>query len=519
MKLSGIAGTGSGKLGSQVYASVAGEQVVRNYQPKVTNPNTSLQVNQRARLKLMSQLSSVFGPILAYRRKGMVSARNQFVKNNFNLSSGNDGECMITLENIQITSGTAGLPGIFAERQENIGMHINLLNNASFTCDRVVYVLFKKTDAQKLQLLGSKVATVAGADGNFPILVDNYVGDIVIYAYGMKDLNSKATANYGNYKVESGEDIATLVMSRQLDYNDYRFTRTRGAQILAAETQSRSAGPGEVRVFVTASGPGAVTGSNIYNRGDMVVLQAIPDAAGEFIGWKQNGGNTFVSTCPAMVFAASELVDLIAVFQNPESTTGGLDGHELSNPLPLLSAEVHIDGNTLDITTGIGTTQGEYDRIGISNVGDGDILVFVPYGSEYGDADNIVFNQEGTQQDDYEIDSTGMGSATIYLNGQVFFYVNAESQSDPMANASFIINNVGASVHNGEIVITSEILTDIKVLDVPAGQTMQLKNDGNTYDLTYQTGEYRILNQSIRLVNMQLWVNGTKFCNIRASIE
>lgn len=514
MKLSGIAGTGSGKLGSQVYASVAGEQVVRNYQPKVTNPNTSLQVNQRARLKLMSQLSSVFGPILAYRRKGMVSARNQFVKNNFNLSSGNDGECMITLENIQITSGTAGLPGIFAERQENIGMHVNLLNNASFTCDRVVYVFFKKTDAQKLQLLGSRVATIAGDDGNFPILVDNYVGDIVIYAYGMKDLNSKATANYGNYKVESGEDIATLVMSRQLDYNDYRFTRTRGAQILAAEAESHSAGPGEVRVFVTASGPGAVTGSDIYNRGDIVMLQAVPDDVGEFIGWKQNGGNTFISNCPTMVFLAQELVDLVAVFQNPESTTGGLDGNELSNPLPLLSAEVHLDGNTLDITTGLGVTLGEYDRIGISNVGDGDVLVFVPFGSKYGDNDNIVFNQQGTQQDDYEIDSTGMGSATIYLNGQVFFYVHVESQEDPMANANFIINNVGASVHDGVINVPSQILTDITVTDVPAGQTMQLKNGSETYDLEFQTGWYRLLGLNIPLNIMELWVNGAKYCEI-----
>lgn len=144
MKLSGMAGTGSGKLGSQVYASVAGEQIVRNYQPNVSNPNTSLQVNQRARMKLLSQLSAVFSPVIAYQRKGMVSARNQFVKRNFALSSGNDGEAQLTIENIQLTSGTAGLPGITANRNVVPWISVELQSDATKVVDRVVYVFFKR---------------------------------------------------------------------------------------------------------------------------------------------------------------------------------------------------------------------------------------------------------------------------------------------------------------------------------------------------------------------------------------
>ena len=51
MKLVGILGSGSGKLGSSVFSTVAGETVVRQYQPTVANPNTEAQVNQRARMK------------------------------------------------------------------------------------------------------------------------------------------------------------------------------------------------------------------------------------------------------------------------------------------------------------------------------------------------------------------------------------------------------------------------------------------------------------------------------------
>ena len=80
MKLSGIAGTGSGKLGSQVYASVAGEQIVRNYQPKVSNPNTTKQVNQRSRFKLMSQLSAAMASVIVIPKEGMRSSRNLFSK-------------------------------------------------------------------------------------------------------------------------------------------------------------------------------------------------------------------------------------------------------------------------------------------------------------------------------------------------------------------------------------------------------------------------------------------------------
>lgn len=422
MKLSGMAGTGSGKLGSQVYASVAGEQIVRNYQPKVANPNTSLQVNQRARLKLMSQLSAVMGPVLAFRKKGLVSARNQFVKANFDLSSGNDGQAMVTLENLQITSGTAGLPGIRVYREGGF-LHVRLLNNASVFVDRVCYVFFKKTSALQLQLLDSVVVTDPVSGGDFHMFTAPYSGDILVLAYGMKDLNSNATAKYGNYTVETGEDIASLIMSRQLSYDDYRFTRTRGAQILADSSESQSAGPNQSRVFVTASGDGTVTGAGVYNNGTEVILTATPAAGNTFVGWKVNGTNEFVSYSATMRFPANGLVDLIAVFNNPESSTGGLDGGEVTNPLPVTAAVVTVDGTRIGIQSGQIDLQNEFDEIVVAGLGTNETLTFVPNGSYLGADDNIAFTDDGQPDGSYILSGTGIGSGAVYYAGNVFFYV------------------------------------------------------------------------------------------------
>lgn len=48
-----------GKLGGAVFAVNAGEQIVRQYQPQVTNPRTSAQLTQRAKMNLTGKLSAI----------------------------------------------------------------------------------------------------------------------------------------------------------------------------------------------------------------------------------------------------------------------------------------------------------------------------------------------------------------------------------------------------------------------------------------------------------------------------
>lgn len=79
-----MAGKGTGKLGSMVYATVRGTQIVRQYNPVVFNPNTEKQSLQRARFSALTKLAAMVSPSLVFQGKGaMVTNRNAFIKANF----------------------------------------------------------------------------------------------------------------------------------------------------------------------------------------------------------------------------------------------------------------------------------------------------------------------------------------------------------------------------------------------------------------------------------------------------
>lgn len=67
-----------------VYAVRKGEQIVRQYNPMVANPNTPAQVGQRAKFKLLTQLSAVVdGDGMFFRNlKAGESMRNAFMRAN-----------------------------------------------------------------------------------------------------------------------------------------------------------------------------------------------------------------------------------------------------------------------------------------------------------------------------------------------------------------------------------------------------------------------------------------------------
>jgi hypothetical protein len=112
MKSTGLFGKNSGRVGGVVYSNYRGEQVVRSYQPQVKNPNTKLQIAQRAKFKLVSQLGASFGKEL----------KNSFVPNNKKLTSRNawvkemlkktiytSGKASLPIEEIIMTNATGGI--------------------------------------------------------------------------------------------------------------------------------------------------------------------------------------------------------------------------------------------------------------------------------------------------------------------------------------------------------------------------------------------------------------------------
>lgn len=313
-KVTSLYGKTTGKIGSIVFSTSGGETIAREYNPNVSNPNTMAQINQRARLKLMSQLSASLAPVIAIPKKGLVSARNQFTKMNFDQSMANNGVAQITYENVQLTNGNLGLPTIEATRAQGSGISINLAEDASSAVSRVVYILYRKTSEQRLQFVSSVIAEAAGGNGSFPATLPYTEGDIVLFAYGMRDTSESASAKYGNMQVANALDVAKLTAYRNISSEDFQFTETRGATMYADQSELTPVPEGSARVFVTAFGGGSVSGGGVYVIGQNATIVATPNEGYVFAGWRDNNTQQLVSSDASYTFEVEGTTDLVAIF-------------------------------------------------------------------------------------------------------------------------------------------------------------------------------------------------------------
>ena len=233
MKLNGLTGKGTGKLGSSIFAINSGEQIVRQYQPNVANPSTEGQVEQRSKLKLMSQIAAAYALVLAFRKDGMKSARNLFISKNIVNVSFNEDTASVNLPAMQLTAGSAAIPAISVSRNGTTALNVALAADASKICARVVYVAMIKTVEGSVQYLDSAVVETAGADGTFPGTLAYTAAEVVVYAYGIKDMSANASSIFGNYSVTNGTQVASLIANRSMSASDFGFTKTVGVQLAA----------------------------------------------------------------------------------------------------------------------------------------------------------------------------------------------------------------------------------------------------------------------------------------------
>lgn len=329
-KVTSLYGKTNGKIGSIVFSTSGGYTIAREYNPHVANPNTMAQVNQRARMKLMSQLSASLAPVIAIRKEGLTSARNKFVQKNFGASYASEGVAQISYENVQITSGNSGLPQVkwlVGTEFDSPRLYAFFSDEPSTNIARVVWCLFRKTDEGKLEFVSSQITsvrTIQGSNRYFQVYFEgvsvlekssNLGANYVLYAYGMSDTSERATAQYGNLNVQNATDIARLVATRSISFSDYQFTQTRGASANSGDSQSTDVPVGSARVFVTALGEGgSVSGGGVFEIGTQVTVTATPNAQYAFRAWVKNGSSQVVSTSATYTFTLNEQTDLIAQF-------------------------------------------------------------------------------------------------------------------------------------------------------------------------------------------------------------
>lgn len=318
----GSDGKGRGKLGQKVYSINHGVQVVREYNPDVTNPSSGAQVATRSRFKLMSQLSAAMAPVIVIPRIGMSSPRNRFTKKNFDMVYGTNYGAEVSYPNLQITDGSIHLPGIFIRRTEDNKLFVCLNEEVRNHIDTVAYSFFRLTDNGQLLLEATKVVDVKKDYEDAPADIANIVGDVLVLAYGIRFNSERARAKYDNYKVTKSTDIATLVAKRALDPKDVTFTQTRGNFLFAGESQTPETDKdqaivyfsGGMNVSVVCTTPDAsVQGNRVIARiGSTLTFKATPAAGYQFGGWVNQGESKPFSTENPLTLTVDGMRDIKA---------------------------------------------------------------------------------------------------------------------------------------------------------------------------------------------------------------
>ena len=224
MKLNGFVGKGTGKLGASVFAISGGEQIVRQYNPKVSNPNTDAQAEQRAKLKLMSQLAADLAQTIGFQKKGLVSARNQFISANIGKCTFENNEAKVNVNTLDLTGGTVQIP--VPDLDGDNGVQLSAAAPASVNA--VLYAIYKRGTDNQLNLVGQKIVSVAGENNNFPTTIEHDTGFMVIYAYGILNNGKASILSYEDYVTNLTQDEATLQYVRSVVVRGGSLSATAG---------------------------------------------------------------------------------------------------------------------------------------------------------------------------------------------------------------------------------------------------------------------------------------------------
>ena len=227
MKLQGFL-KGVGKIENIVVSQMGGVSIARAYQPNVMNPKTEKQVDQRARLKLASQIAAAMSPVIAMAKNGLVSGRNQFISKNMDLITASEGTAQMQFAKVQLTNGSIPLPALKVEYQSDGTIGFGLVSDPGDSVSRIVYALFKKNADGQLQYYKSYITENPTSNKDYLMGETGMDGEVAIYAYGIKDLSTSAKVKYDSYNIASGADIAKLVSTRTMSASDYQFTKTSG---------------------------------------------------------------------------------------------------------------------------------------------------------------------------------------------------------------------------------------------------------------------------------------------------
>lgn len=325
MKLHGIGGVGTGKLGSMVYSVRNGQQIVRQYNPIVANPSTAAQVEARSKMKLMSQLAAIVAPVIAINAEGLKSKRNLFISRNYPLAGYEDNTAQIDMAGVQLTKSNTAFPDFEVDRSNGQSIAVHLSEDATNLFDRVIYCAVISQSDGSLRLWDDVLVTEAGTGGLFPAVLPYTPNAIAIYGYGIRANNDDAKAAYANLKSGDAGKLAEILTSRNATLAAITISETKGCVLEVGETEGATMSSNQARLEISVQGQGDVAGAGVYAIGSQVTVTATARQNNEFLRW-ENAQGVSVSTNASYSFTITDNVSLKAVFTNNASGDVPEDG-------------------------------------------------------------------------------------------------------------------------------------------------------------------------------------------------
>lgn len=226
MKQYGFTGKGTGKLGSSIFAISGGEQIVRQYNPVVSNPQTEAQTAQRAKFKLLTQLAAAMSGQIAFRKSELTSARNKFVSYNISKTYIDEGNAHVDLLSLSLTGSSISIGEINATRSSETVLSVAFAAAVPANISKVVYVVYKSDANDQLQFVAEKVVSEAGEGRTFPTTIDVPNEALDVFAYGIIETSQKAKVVLDNYTANVANDMGVVAVFRSLTASDFKLTAT-----------------------------------------------------------------------------------------------------------------------------------------------------------------------------------------------------------------------------------------------------------------------------------------------------
>ena len=241
-RMQGITGKLSGKMGAAVFRVREGQQIVTQYNPIVKNPNTEFQQSQRAKFKLMSQLSAIMAPgmgtmgVINRPARGKVTNRNGFVQKNFGLVETTEENGTITakvaMEQLQLTNSFKYLPAIAATAAEGeINVAMSSIPSEVTTIRLVVVGYSVESNASQANI--QQLMDIPVENGSIQQSLNVTSGNYTILAYGLIPSESaKSRIDLDNIHTPADEDfISAVKLNAMVADGSMSMTKTVGANV------------------------------------------------------------------------------------------------------------------------------------------------------------------------------------------------------------------------------------------------------------------------------------------------